>query len=298
LAFRIVLTTPVRAGTMPAFLGDMRIREIVFQGHAAFEVVERGVRMVVVHDVGPRIAWFGHATNLLFWDDDEKHRRGEWKLYGGHRLWLTRPGADESEETYVPDNGACLVRKTPHSIQVTTPLGVSMIERSLKVDLIDGAFRITHRIRNRGDMLWSGGAWALTCTQPVRRTRYRIPLGDSTAAWEATTLVIPTRWGGSHTSRLADPQFAFARDALVVRPSGIEGKRMLGAPAGVLEMTDHRGMFRKHAPYVPHARYPLATNVALYIGPNNFMVELETMGPLRTLAPGESLFHVETWTLA
>ncbi|MBA3462586.1 MAG: hypothetical protein H0T46_21700 [Deltaproteobacteria bacterium] len=84
----------------------VRIPSVEFQGHAAIELVDAGTRMVLVHDVGPRIAAFGRADSesLLFWDSAGLHSRNDWKLYGGHRLWVTRPDADESEETYAPHN--------------------------------------------------------------------------------------------------------------------------------------------------------------------------------------------------
>jgi hypothetical protein len=276
----------------------MQTREVEFCGHAAIEIAEHGARLVIVHDIGPRIAWFGRDDNVLFWDEAEAHRRGEWKLYGGHRFWLTRPGADESEETYAPDNKPCAVRTTARSVFVTAPIGALAIEKTLVVSSSDDGFVIEHHLRNRGDMLWSGGAWALTCTRPGSSTSYRVPLGGGSPAWDATTLVIPTRWGGIHTSRLDDPQFELSADALIVRPRGIEAKRMIGAPRGSLEMIDpERGTFRKRAAYDPHSAYPLSTNLALYIGDDNFMVELETMSPMLTLAPDETLVHAEAWAL-
>jgi hypothetical protein len=111
--------------------------------------------------------------------------------------------------------------------------------------------------------------------------------------------VIPTRWGGGHTSRLDDPQITMTADAMEIRARGDEAKRMVLAPRGRLEMHDpERGLFCKHAPFDADASYPLGTNVAVYLGPRRFMVELETMSPLRTLAPGAAISHVETWTVA
>src|SRR4051794_23579176 len=90
----------------------MIVRRIDHDGHRALELIHARMRMIVVHDVGPRIAWFGRrdGDNLLFWDRANQHTRGAWHLRGGHRLWLTRPGADETEETYAPDERPCLVR--------------------------------------------------------------------------------------------------------------------------------------------------------------------------------------------
>ena len=38
--------------------------------------------------------------------------------------------------------------------------------------------------------------------------------------------------------------------------------------------------------------------MAFYVGPKNFMVEMETMGPERTLKSGERAVNRETWALA
>lgn len=276
------------------------VREIEHGGHAALELTARGTRLVVVHAVGPRIAWFGWAggDNLLFWDDREEHRRGDWRLYGGHRLWTTRPGADEAEDTYAPDNEPCTVRRLKDGATFTAGNAWTRIEKTLAIRWRDDGWSIEHRIRNRSDMLWSGGAWALTCTKPRRATRYRIPLDGGSSEWDVLTMVIPRRWGGNHTSRIADPQVIVREEAAEIRPRGVEAKRMLFAPRGILEMYDlERGMFRKTAAVVPSGAYPLATNVAFYIGAKNFMVELETMSPIVTLIPSAALTHVEHWTL-
>ncbi|MEJ7604140.1 MAG: hypothetical protein WKG01_40115 [Kofleriaceae bacterium] len=274
------------------------IRDCQHAGYSAIEIVERGTRMVIVHAVGPRIAWFGAARgeNLLFWDHDGSHTRGEWALRGGHRLWVTRPDADEAEETYAPDNAACRVRRQRDGCVITAPPDPARLEKSLAIRVRGDAWTVEHRIRNASDMLWSGGAWALTCTLPGRDTRYRIPLDGGAPAWDVLTMVIPRRWGGTHTSRLVDPQFSLTEQALEITPRGEEAKRMLFAPRGQLEMRDpERGGFVKSATLLA-GRYPCATNVAIYLGPKRFMVELETMSPIATLAPGQVLRHVEHWT--
>jgi hypothetical protein len=85
-----------------------------------------------------------------------------------------------------------------------------------------------------------------------------------------------------------------------LRPSGRENKRMLKADAGIIAWHDpvRKLLFAKHAAYDPAGHYPLGTNLAVYIGPKNFMVEMETMGAFATLKPGQVLKHRETWLLA
>lgn len=276
----------------------VRITPTSHDGLAALELVDRGTRMVIVHAVGPRIAAFGsaHANSLLFWDRAHVHTRGAWRLYGGHRLWITRPDADESEEAYAPDNEPCRVRELERGVAITAPPSASCIERTIAVHGHPTGWMVEHRLRNVGDMLWSGGAWALTCTLPSRGTRYRVPLDGGSSRWNILTMVVPRQWGGEHTSPLVDSQFRLTEDALLFQARGREAKRMLGTPRGRLEMSDpSRGAFAKFAVPIKGARYPLNTNVAVYLGPKAFMVELETMSPLMTLAPGQTLRHVEFW---
>jgi hypothetical protein len=276
-----------------------KISAIQHDGHAAIELVDQATRLVIVHDVGPRIAWFGQlgGANLLFWDERGTHTRGAWRLYGGHRLWITRPDADESEETYAPDNQPCQVRALEGGVAVTAPPDASRIEKTMVIRSRPSGWAIEHRLHNVGDMLWSGGAWALTCTLPHDATRYHVPLGAPERAWDVFTMVIPRRWGGGHTSRIADPQFALDDLELVIRPRGDEAKRMVFSSRGTLVMHDPaRGELTKRARVRVGARYPLGTNLAIYLGSAAFMVELETMSPVTQLAPGETLRHVEHWS--
>jgi hypothetical protein len=282
-------------------LRSVRMPEVRPTQHAgldAVEMVEGGVRMVLVHEIGPRIASFGllGRASLLYWDEAGAHRHGDFRLYGGHRLWTTRPDADESEETFAPDNAPCAVLEVEGGVEVIAPPTPSRIEKALRVTARGPTWTVEHRLRNVGTLLWAGGAWTLTCTLPAAETRYRIPLGGGSPEWDVLTMVIPRRWAG-HTSRVDDPQFVLREDAIELRALGDEAKRMVHAPRGVIEMIDEeRGLFTKTAT-LRSGTYPRDTNLAVYLGPRAFMVEMESMSPFAALAPGEQLVHTETWTL-
>lgn len=277
------------------------IRKLKFKGDRAIELRTKALRLVATTSRGPRVAFFGApgGENLLYWNPG-KHRRGEWDLLGGHRLWTSRPGADESEEAYLPDNNACAVETTRTAFTVTAPVDpASRLQRGFSVRATaPDRVVIDHFVRNAGDMLWSGGLWALTCTLPATGTVYSAPLGDG-SSWDYATVVAFSTWGGHGQGRFDDPQFEVTSDQFVLRPSGMENKRMLKADPGILAMHDpKRGvLFAKHAAFDPAGHYPLGTNLALYVGPENFMVEMETMGAFVTLKPGETLRHTETWVL-
>ncbi len=79
---------------------------------------------------GPRIAFFGRpgGENLLLWGPG-KYKRKDWELMGGHRLWITRPGADEAEETYSPDNQSSDVSLDTTSFTVTAAMDPGHLTR-------------------------------------------------------------------------------------------------------------------------------------------------------------------------
>lgn len=277
------------------------LRTTTFSGEPAVEIVTSQLRLAIVTARGPRIAFFGKPTgdNLLLWQPG-KYKRGQWDLMGGHRLWIARPGADEAEETYVTDNAACTVEKLPDGFRVTGATDPQFrVTRGITVRVLaEDRVQIEHFARNESDMLFSGGLWALTCTVPGKGATYHIPLGDG-SNWDTATVVLFRTWAGHGNGDFNDPQFSTTKDSFVLTPGGRENKRMIRADAGVLAMHDpSRGiLFAKHAAYQPEGVYPLGTNLAVYVGPDNFMVEMETMGANASLKTGQSARHTETWVL-
>lgn len=278
------------------------IKRIEHEGLDAVELRTSALRIVALTAKGPRIAFFGRpgGPNLLLWAPG-KYRRGSWDLMGGHRLWAARPGADEAEETYATDNEPCALQTAGGGFRVTgAPDPINRIRRGFALMAKGNRVVIEHFLRNESDMLWSGGLWALTCTVPVKGSTYTLPLGDG-SSWDYATIVSFRTWGGGHGGvGFEDPQFGFTRDAMVLKPSGRENKRMIKADPGIIAWHNpaQKLLFAKHAAFAPEANYPLGTNLALYVGPKNFMVEMETMGAFATLKPGQVLKHRETWLLA
>lgn len=283
-------------------MAKISVRKVRFQNESGVELTTSALRLVVVTSRGPRIAHFSRAgaENLLLWKTG-KYQRGKWDLCGGHRVWLTRPGADENEETYSPDNAACAVEFVRHGFTVTTPVDpLNRMVRGLTVRaLAADRLELTHFAYNSSDMLWSGGLWGLTCTLPTPTTTYVCPLSDG-SEWDSANVVFFKRWGGGHTGAYNDPQFWFSDEALLARSLGAENKRMMRTAAGILAMHDtgRDVLFAKHVAFSPQAQYPLGCNLAFYTGPGSFMVEMETQSPFVNLRPAESFTHTETWAIS
>jgi len=279
----------------------MRIAKGTYEGHAAVTVATTALKMSVVTDAGPRIAFFGKpkGRNLLYWDKQELGR-GKWKLMGGHRVWATRPGADESEDAYRPDNGKCSVEVRGDSVTVVSPVDPALnVRRGVTVRVTgESRVEVENFVENQGPMLYSCGVWAVTCTLPAEGTAYGIPLGDG-SDWDCFNLVLFKTWGGGHTSGFDDDQISFTPDMLLVHPKGRETKRMLQAHRGIIAMDapDCGCTFAKRTGYDRSASYPLGCNMAFYVGPRSFMVEMETMGPELALKSGERAVNRESWAL-
>jgi hypothetical protein len=279
----------------------MNCKKIVYLGNKAMEIRTKKIRLVVMTSFGPRIAFFGKVKgdNLLFWDNKNRHRAG-WKLYGGHRVWPARVGADESEDAYRPDNCECEVISEKNSLVIVGQVDpVLKIQRGLWIEVHkENGLKINNFVKNCGDMLYSCSVWSLTCTNPGQGRRYGIPLGNN-SEWDSFNLVMFRKWGGGHTSSFNDRQITFTEDMMIINPQGKETKRMLESHSGIMAMDvpDQDTTFVKKVNYVPDAKYPLGCNMAFYVGPDNFMVEMETMSPEVTLKPGEMYNSPEYWLL-
>lgn len=287
----------------------MPVRAISHDGIPAVELTTSAIRLVAVHGFGPRFAWLGRpgGDNLLLWDDVAKPRYvrsapgKDWKLRGGHRLWVQGgTAADESESTYRNDDapGTCEVRSDGFTV-ASAHDPETRLRRSISVRILgDTRLEVIHEIANEGDMLAGVGAWELTCTVPGPATRYVVPLGDG-GEWDTTTLTVFRCWAGHGTRSFREEQFELTDDAYVLTPRGRETKRMVRAPRGVIAMVDpaRRFTFAIRAGFEPDAAYPGGANIATYVGPDNFMVEMETMGPFVTLKPGRSVQHRQEWHL-
>jgi len=278
----------------------MKIEEAKLYDHKVLTVTTGALKAAVVTDTGPRVAFLGRpdGENLLFWDR-EGLARGDWNLRGGHRVWIARPGADESEDAYRPDNAPCAVTPHERGLTVETALDpVLNVKRGFTLTVEDeNRLSVENFVENAGEMLFSASVWALTCTLPAADTAYGIPLGDG-SEWDCVRVVLFRKWGG-HTSGFNDGQITFTEDMLHLKPEGRETKRMIEAPHGILAMNapGRSTTFVKKSGYDPNRVYPLGCNLAFYVGPDNFMVEMESMGPETALKPGERVVHREDWLL-
>lgn len=278
----------------------MKIEPTVFDGLESISIETPGFRLIVVTEIGPRIAWFSKPDepNLLYWDKNGMERNG-WKLYGGHRIWITRPMADESEDTYLPDNDPCAVTPLSDGVDVCAPASpVNHMARGMVVRVLsDTSVEVRGYLRNEGALIYSGGCWTPTCV--VADKCMEIPLGSAceNATWDVVYMAIPRIFAGNSTV-LEDDQVEWSGNTLVLTPRGRTCKRVVRAEQGVIRLICDGYRFEKSAAFDPRAAYPFhGCNMAAFIGPDNFMAEMETYGEEQPIHPGQTIDHAEVWSL-
>jgi len=263
------------------------------------------VELIVTGDVGPGILFYGfrNGENVLHEVDGDAGKTGgsEFRLYGGHRLWVS----PEMDRTYYPDNAPVSVSQQGNATRFTAqredlPPGTHL-QKELEIELATAGshVQITHRIRNddtHSTMLapWSptmmkaGGRAILPLPPRIAMDKdHYLPVGVL-GIWSFTDLA-DARWvlGTSYIQlrHLANPQGPFKEQM-----GGIYNSAGWGA------YFRQGYLFVKRAAVISDARYPdFGCNFEIFTNPG--FLELETLGPLAELQPGEVVEHVERWWL-
>jgi hypothetical protein len=257
------------------------------------------VEVLMATEIGPRIVRYGFVggDNLLGWvpETSVKTDLGEWKPWGGHRLW-TAP--EHMPRSYSPDNGPVDVKVDGRTVTLTQPIEPKTgIEKVLTVTLAESGTGVTvgHRLVNRS--LWDVpvSPWALT----IMNTGGTIILPQEPYASHDDAL-LPARamtlW--AYTD-LSDPRWQIGPKFLRLRTDAARaGSQKVGIANRQGWAAYHRNgqLFVKRYDWIDSATYPdFGVNTEAYTA--GTFVELETLGALVTLAPGATASHEERWFL-
>lgn len=255
--------------------------------------------VVISLDVGPRIISYRrlNGPNILKNYEEEIGQANEdaFMIRGGHRLWIA---PEDEQVTYHWDNQPVDYREEEDGTfvffsQQTEPL---RIEKELRVSLApDGSrVRIGHTARNVGDEPIRIATWGLTVMETEGLAL--VPMGPLGSHPED---LLPNRnlilW--PYTD-LTDPRLHFGRNYILLRQSPSLGpiKFGMGLQAGWVGYLCGEDLFIKTFPYLPGVTYPdMGCNFETFT--NETMIEIESLGPLSDLGPGESTHHDEEWSL-
>lgn len=255
------------------------------------------VDLLVTADVGPRVTHFGFTggeNEFKVFERDAGQTGGrEWRPYGGHRLWYA---PEDPSGNYLPDNDPVEITEIAHGLRATQPREPGTgIRKQLEIQLAPAAAaaRVVHRLINESNCSIELSAWALTVVAPGGLAILPLPPRGSHPA-----NLLPTEsvslW--PYTD-LSDPRWRFGRECLVLRQAqGAPQKIGLRGTLGWAAYARAGRLFVKR--FTPTPDQPRADlGCAIEVFTNAEMLELETLGPLVALRPGQSTVHIEHWSL-
>jgi hypothetical protein len=263
-----------------------------FLNHSCIELSNPTLSLLVTQSVGPRVLSLRYqgGENLFaeLSDLTTETPAGTYRFYGGHRLWRA---PEDLSTTYTPDNAPVEVTPLESGLQVVQPEPDTGLQKTLHLTLHATAPRvtITHTLTNLSQAPITLAAWTITQLKPggiAILPHSTAPTGflpnRQIALWPYTDLRSPhLTWGNAYT---------------LVHANMPEGALKVGFPnpRGWLAYWRAGTLFVKRAAFDPGAAYyDLGSSSECYCGPR--FLELETLSPMQTLAPGEAAHHVETW---
>jgi hypothetical protein len=253
------------------------------------------LRLEIARSIGPRILGlsFEGSSNLLAELPDHTALRPDGKtyhFYGGHRIWISPEDAvlsydlEDSPVEILPVELGVKIKK-----QADTDSG---IEKSIQVVLPDRSAKvvITHELKNCNSVSIKCAPWAITQLRPGGVAV--LPMNDiDTGLLPNQNLVL---W--PYTD-LANRNVRLGRRFLLLN-AFMESPFKVGFANSKtwLAYWLEGILFVKSASYEPQAVYPdFGCSSECYC--NDRFIELETLGPIQEIQPGDSIQHVETWQL-
>jgi hypothetical protein len=257
------------------------------------------IKLIVTGDIGPRIIYCGSTNGVnQFYENplDLGCSGGQTqRFYGGHRFWAA---PEDKVRTYVPDNFPIDIAISDSTLLATAPVETCGVQKTINIEQMkDGRFvKITHLLTNKGQESVELAPWGLSMMRPGGTAIIPMPPKTSHSSlltpthsfahWGYTDITDP-RWGWGE-------RFLFLRqDEHVVEPQKIGFHNILGWAAYLNNGT----LFIKFADYSTQVRYPdFGSNFEFFT--NNYFLEIETLGALSVLQPGDQVSHIEYWALS
>jgi hypothetical protein len=263
--------------------------------------------LVVPLEVGPRVLVYrlrGGPNVFKEWPD-QLGRSGEpsWIPRGGHRLW-TSP--EDLTRCYAPDNGPIRCEAADAGVRFVQPPDLAHgVQKEITLTLAPSGSRVTveHRITNVGDRIVTLACWSLTVMAPggteiiplpPKRPHPGPPENAASAAEYAPNQHI-VLWPFFD---FTDARWQFGSRFILLRQRPLPTPTKIGLlhTGGWVAYHVVGHLFVKRVAMEPGAAYPdRGCNLETFT--NADMLEIETLGGMRDLQPGQCAEHAETWEL-
>jgi len=266
------------------------------------------VEVVVTLDVGPRVIAYRLPGGFNVLKNYEEHMGGtgeeEWQIRGGLRFWLA---PEDLTRTYFPDNRPVKFTKLgENKVRLTPPPEDEYgVQKELTVGLDDEGtgVSIALKVTNTGPLLTELAPWAPTVMapggieiipQPPHRNHPLHPKNAKSPACFAPSQEL-ILWPYFD---FTDTRWTFGSKYIFLRQDPNKGPTKIGLAhrQGWVGYLNLGNLFVKRIPYVEGATYPdMGTSYQTFS--NEDMLEMETVGVLTKLEPGDSAELSERWQL-
>ncbi|HSM33057.1 MAG TPA: hypothetical protein VK987_03120 [Anaerolineae bacterium] len=279
----------------------MSITTTRYAGHEAIRIDAGRIALMVTTSVGPRVLG-------LLTEDGRNHfaelpemtldcpGSGPIHLRGGSRLWVA---PEDPRVTYRPDDDPVAVDEIGAGVRLVThpdPVAGTARETSIRVT---GPERLSfdYRVVNSADRPQRLAAWAITMMAPHGRAWLPVLTEPfDTGGFQAQRNIVLWSY-----ARNDDPRFVLHDDAIELRAAVLTDQPDLGRfKVGTSLRRGWVAHWRDGVLLVKRAGHDESREYAdmgasgqLYSQAD--FTELETLGPLTDLAPGDAAEHHEDW---
>jgi hypothetical protein len=280
LVFLIVFSGVVRCA--------VKVEKIAYQGWPNCYRVSNGeVELVVTADVGPRVIRYGEQLG--------KTGEAEFQLRGGARVWKA---PEDPIATWAPDNQPVEMELAADGLTAREPIEpLTRLQKEISIHLASAGSQVTviHRIANHSLFPLEFSVWAMSMmAQGGTVITGFPPRGTHPKDLVATNPLV--MW--AYTD-LSDPRWKFTKKYMMLRqdPKNSNAQKLGMFNPNTWAVYVLKGeAFVKQAQADPARTYP-DFGCAFETFTSNEFLEIETLGPLTKAQPGQSLEHVEHWSL-
>ena len=279
----------------------VKIEKVPYLGQPnCYRLTNGTVEVIVTTDIGPRIIRYGFVggDNVLaeLPEPVTKTELGEWKPWGGHRFWAA---PEAMPRTYVPDSSPIEFKiEGSNTIRLIQPVEAkSGIQKEITVTLAPSGTSVTihHKVTNKN--LWAidlapwaltimhGGGFTILPQEPYKSHDEELLPARPLVFWYYTNLSDP-RWtiGKKYIRLKTDDNVQEAQKIGIANKQGWAAYLRAGE------------LFVKRFGYRDGGTYPdFGCNNETYTA-GSFM-EIESLGPMHHLEPGQAAEHDEHWHL-
>ena len=246
------------------------------------------LRVDYLTTLGPRIIglYAKKAGVELFARTPDVHwttPHGEYYLHGGHRLWT----APEDPFYTCPEDNVGVMAEND-TIILRSRVDASCLEKEISLQLDENRVRLMHRVTWHGSDPIELAPWAITQLQLGGMGI--LPQSQAGGLGPNRNIVL---WP---YSQVHDERLRLHDDVILLHGRSAENAFKIGSynTYGWIAYAMHHALFIKRFSRNEAGRFPdMGCNVEAYV--KDSCLELETLGPLRTLEPGAHVRLEETW---